>query len=592
MHFTQRQTRIEWAFLAAMVVLCSGLTALQYRWTGELARAEVVRLRANLGEQSQLVVRGFDDELAAAGTQLPPSGSEIDELGRDAAFAERLRKWQATNPRPIFSRLAVAVPAGNGSILFALDQKTGKLTPMDWPSGWGELRDHLGHKGGGPPEHVGGPIHPEPPPVRPESGGPRPEHAGEPPGRPDRPPPPPHPGNGGGSPAYVDRNGVLLQFPILGGRAHENPGGEQGWMIMELDLSYVSTEWLPQLVHEFLDPAGQGLDDVVVRAPGSNRPPILALRSSNATGQPDVMLEFNHEGRISDNPHGLSPKSAWTLEVWHRPGAFEALVATARRRNLAVAVGLNLLIIVIGVLLVRYTRQSRKLAEAQMNFVATVSHELRTPLTVIRGAAHNLQRGVVQDPERVARYLQLIMDHGNQLSAMVEQVLEYAGATKAPALAARQVVAVETILGEAIANATDEIESAHCEVEFTATPALPTVSGDPAALRRAFQNLIANAAKHGGEGGWIGVAARATNGAAPAAVEVQVTDRGPGIPEPEQREIFKPFVRGAAAQSHQVRGSGLGLSLVREIIEAHGGTVAVSSATGAGATFTVRLPAS
>src|SRR6202034_2093458 len=106
----------------------------------------------------------------------------------------------------------------------------------------------------------------------------------------------------------------------------------------------------------------------------------------------------NHEGRISDNPHGLSPKSAWTLEVWHRPGAFESLVETTRRRNLAIAVGLNLLIIVIGVLLVRYTRQSRKLAEAQMNFVATVSHELRTPLTVIRGAAHNLQRGVVQDP--------------------------------------------------------------------------------------------------------------------------------------------------------------------------------------------------
>ena len=105
----QRHTRIEWGFLAAMVVLCSVLTVLQYRWTGELAHAEVMRLRGNLGEQSQLLVRDFDDELTVACTQLTPTGNEIDDLGRDAAYAERLRKWLATNPRPIFSRLAVAI---------------------------------------------------------------------------------------------------------------------------------------------------------------------------------------------------------------------------------------------------------------------------------------------------------------------------------------------------------------------------------------------------------------------------------------------------------------------------------------------------
>ena len=190
-----------------------------------------------------------------------------------------------------------------------------------------------------------------------------------------------------------------------------------------------------------------------------------------------------------------------------------------------------------------------------------------------------------------AQNLRLIIDHGNQLSGMVEQVLEYAGAKRAPALMNRQPVQIKDLLGEVIASAAHDVGGTPCEVEFTVSRTLPAFTGDPAGLRRAFQNLVANAVKHGGEGGWIGVTVRETNGSEPAAIEVQVSDRGPGIPEKEQREIFKPFTRGAAAQSRQVRGSGLGLSLARDIVEAHGGTIGVTSRPGFGATFTVRLPA-
>ena len=227
-----------------------------------------------------------------------------------------------------------------------------------------------------------------------------------------------------------------------------------------------------------------------------------------------------------------------------------------------------------------------------MNFVANVSHELRTPLTVIRGAAHNLNRGVVQERSQIERYSGLIIQHAEQLGEMVEQVLQLAGAKKNQSAAVRQPVVLVEVLNEALAATVHDVEAAHCTLQLELPPSLPAVTGDAAALRRAFQNLITNAAKHGGAGGWIGVTAVTDENANEPTVEIQVADRGAGIPPSELSDIFKPFFRGRLAQTRQIRGSGLGLSLVREIIEAHGGSIAVRSEGGGGTTFIIRLPAS
>ena len=147
------------------------------------------------------------------------------------------------------------------------------------------------------------------------------------------------------------------------------------------------------------------------------------------------------------------------------------------------------------------------------------------------------------------------------------------------------------VLREAVAATKQDTEAAHCEVQLELSPGLPRVIGEASALRRVFQNLITNAAKHGGQGGWIGISAASAEAGNPPMIEIKVADRGPGIPKAELPEIFKPFFRGAAAQAGQIRGSGLGLSLVREIVEAHGGTVSAESQFGHGAVFVVRLPA-
>jgi len=229
------------------------------------------------------------------------------------------------------------------------------------------------------------------------------------------------------------------------------------------------------------------------------------------------------------------------------------------------------------------TRRAQDLARQQLEFVATVSHELRTPLAVIRSAADNLADGLVYDEARIRQYGQLIRREGLRLTDLVEQILEFAGLQSAQRTMARQPVAVQGLLRDVAAA---ESVPAGIAIELDVAENLPPVAGDEAALRRVFQNLIGNAIKYGAEAQWVGVRACLTDGR----VEVSVTDRGIGIAAAEQARIFDPFYRAPDVVAAQIQGAGLGLSLVKRIVEAHGGQVTVKSAPGAGSTFTVSLP--
>ncbi len=551
MNARSQQPFIEWGLVLFLLALCGILTALQYHWTGEVSRAELTRLRNALGEQAQSLVRDFDSELAENCRALLPGLSELKAQGRETAHVARLREWKSAGSRPLFNRMAVVVPARDGLELHTLDQKAEKFVPMAWPSHWAALHDNLDRKRQSP----------------------------------------------GGARPFVDPDGALLEFPVFGGGV-----GISEWLVLELDLDYAHNVWLPGLVRTYF--GDKLLYDVEVKTVG---PPATALYSSRpdaaGNGGTPYSVRFNRQGKTAETP-GQPPPDAppgpggrgapewnlWVLEARPRPGALEAVVSASRRRNFAVAALVSGLVLAAGVALVVHTRRSRQLAEAQMNFVANVSHELRTPLTVIRGAAHNIKRGIVQERAQLEQYSGLIIQHTEQLTEMIEQLLELGGARKNQAPLTRKPVQLTEVLQDAIAATKRDAENAGCAVELSIPTSLPEVSGDAAALRRVFQNLLTNAARHGGTGGWIGVTATAANGTEPM-LEVRVADRGPGIPENEQAEIFKPFVRGAAAQEKQIRGSGLGLSLVKEIVEAHGGAVLVRSQAGQGATFIVRLPA-
>jgi signal transduction histidine kinase len=263
-------------------------------------------------------------------------------------------------------------------------------------------------------------------------------------------------------------------------------------------------------------------------------------------------------------------------------------VATVRTRNLVVGFGVLALLGATAVLLATGAQRARRLARQQMEFVAGVTHELNTPLAAIRSAGQNLADGIVKDPAQVRRYGGLIEKEGGRLTALVTQVLDFAGIESGSRAYASEPLEVASLVDDVLRDHRLALEQAGMTVDRDIAPDLPHVRGDAAALRRALDNVVANAVKFAASGRCLAV--RAAARADGSAVVLRVEDRGPGIPRDERERVFEPFYRGPAAERNATPGSGLGLSLVRHVVHAQGGRVHVEGREGEGAAVVLELP--
>ncbi len=224
-----------------------------------------------------------------------------------------------------------------------------------------------------------------------------------------------------------------------------------------------------------------------------------------------------------------------------------------------------------------------RLVRAERELLANVSHELRTPLARIRVALELAAEG---DQARAARALAEIGADLGELERLVEDVLTAArldqGAGGLPLR--RQPVELAALLDEA-AGRFREHHPGRC-LELRVAPLPGPLDADPALLRRAVDNLLDNAAKYSGEGSAVELSA----GAAGDAVTVAVRDHGIGVEPADLPRLFTPFFRTDRSRARGTGGVGLGLALVKRVVEAHGGTVEVESAPDQGTTFTLRLP--
>lgn len=285
--------------------------------------------------------------------------------------------------------------------------------------------------------------------------------------------------------------------------------------------------------------------------------------------------------RPEDPNRPLEPGD-WQVLVRYRAGGLDELVASTRRRNLVVGGGI-LAILGAGVaVLVLLVRRADRLRAQEAAFVSVMSHELNTPVAVLRSAGENLKDGIVAN-DQVTVYGDTIVQEADRLKHMIAEVLELAGMQARTEARPLRSVAIAPIAESAVERCR-LLANGKIRIEADIEPNLPPVAADDEALERAIQNLIVNAIRHGGSGGWVGVRVRRDG----RRVKITVEDRGPGIHLDDFDQIFEPFYRGRG--SAHVSGAGLGLTIVKQIAIDHGGSVTLDKRE-AGAAFTIHLPA-
>ena len=219
-------------------------------------------------------------------------------------------------------------------------------------------------------------------------------------------------------------------------------------------------------------------------------------------------------------------------------------------------------------------------------FLAIVSHELRTPLNAVLGWGEMLQRGMIDETKR-SRAIHAIVDGARRQAQLIDDLLDVARIMSGKLRLSRAAVDARDIVTAAIELVQPASDAKGIRLIFDAAPSIPPVDADGARLQQIVWNLLSNAIKFTPEKGTVGL--RLT--AADHAIEIAVTDTGPGIAADFLESVFEPFRQADATTTRAHGGLGLGLAIVRHLVEAHGGTVrAASGGAGCGATFTVRLP--
>ena len=367
------------------------------------------------------------------------------------------------------------------------------------------------------------------------------------------------------------RQGAYLFYP-LADQATRRQGGLAGVFLNKRfvtdDLLAGSIAKTLNIYHEETAPSS----DIAITITDENN----QVYFSNAAAQTGFFLETNFN----------RPFSNWKVRL----GLKNTNLDTIARNSFLQSAGATLLVLLLllgGIILtIRATDREARLAEAKSNFVANVSHELKTPLSLLSLFSEILELGRVKNEEKKTEYYQIIRHESRRLNKMIDNILDF---SKIEA-GRKRYKFVDGDIGEVIDDVLSsyryQIVNSGFDVQKNIPASLPPVLIDRDAMAQAISNLVDNAIKYSGKVKQLSITAEALG----PKLSVEIADQGIGISRVEQAKVFEKFYRVGDGMVHDVKGSGLGLSLVKHIIEAHKGSISVESEVGKGSRFTILLP--
>ncbi|MDA8217332.1 MAG: HAMP domain-containing sensor histidine kinase [Dehalococcoidales bacterium] len=231
-------------------------------------------------------------------------------------------------------------------------------------------------------------------------------------------------------------------------------------------------------------------------------------------------------------------------------------------------------------------RQQREVEQARKDLIAAVSHDLRTPLASLQAMVEAVNDGVVSDPETIQRYLHTMQTEIANLSALINDLFELSQLDASVLCLHIESSPLQDVIFDTVDSLQAQAQRHGLNLATSVDTQLEPVLMDPARVQRVLYNLVQNAIRHTPSDGTVLLEARDTG----AEVHVSVEDTGEGIAEGDLPHVFERFYRGDPARSRERGGIGLGLSIARGIVEAHGGRIWVESTPGQGSKFSFALP--
>jgi len=322
-------------------------------------------------------------------------------------------------------------------------------------------------------------------------------------------------------------------------------------------------------------------EDILKQALGRQALPYAAVDSDGR-----VLAGRKPPGRFAVRTAADS-QLPWTLYV-SGGGEPAQAGAAAQRRFLLLGIVTMVVFLLLGTYFIaRAIRREIEVSRMQSDFVAAVSHEFRSPLTSMRQLSELLALGRIPSEDRRQTYYETLVREATRLQRLVEALLNF-GRMEAGARVYRfEELDAAALVQRVVAEFEPQVAGHGRHIEWHGPPSRCPIEADPEAISVALRNLVDNAIKYSPDEPLVWV----EWGLEDRYVAIRVRDKGIGIPASERKVIFRKFVRGSAAASRNVKGSGVGLAMVRHIVDAHGGEITVDSEPGQGSTFTMLLPA-